>query len=152
MKQIETRTHIIGRQPAAVAAALLAPDNAVKWQSNLERCEIIAGRPGEVGAKIHLHFASPGGRHMMEEVLECAETGRRYVSRITGDGMIVSVETLLRATPQGTQLTVLWSASSPSLWHRLLLRIARTAIAERAVIDMQKFKQLVEAPDSPKRP
>lgn len=149
MKPIKTSTYIIGRQPAAVATALLAPDNAVKWQSNLERCEVVAGRPGEVGAKIHLHFAPQGRKcHVMEEVLEHAEPGRRYVSRITGDGMIVKVETLLQATPQGTQLTVLWSGSSPSFWLRLVLRIVRGAIAERAEIDMQKFKRLVEAQDS----
>ena len=148
MKPIKSSTHINGRPPAAVAAALLAPDNAVKWQSNLERCELAAGRPGEVGAKLHLHFA-PKGRpcHMMEEVVEYAEPNRRYVSRITGDGIVVKVETLLTGTPQGTQITVLWSGECPSFWLRLLLRIARSSIAERAEIDLQKFKRLVEAPD-----
>jgi hypothetical protein len=144
MKPIETVTHIIGRQPAVVAEALLAPDNAVKWQSNLERCELVAGRPGNVGSIVHLHFAPKGRRHVMEEVLEFAEPGCRYVSRITGDGMIVTVETILKATPQGTQLTVRWSGSSSSFWTRLLLRMVRGAIAQRAEIDMQTFKRLVE--------
>ena len=146
MKPIETSTHIIGRQPTDVAEALLTPEIAVKWQSNLERCEVVAGRPGDVGAKMHLHFAPPKGRqHVMEEVLEFAEPGRRYVSRITGDGMVVQVETLLQATPNGTQLTVRWSGSSPSLWTRLLLRIMRSAIAQRADIDLQTLKCLIEA-------
>ena len=81
----------------------------------------------------------------MEEVLEFAEPGRRYVSRITGDGIVVTVETLLQATPGGTQLTIRWSGSSPSLWTRLLLRVMRGAIAQRADIDLQTFKSLVEA-------
>lgn len=144
MKPIETMIHIIGRKPAVVAEALLAPDNAVKWQSNLERCEVVAGRPGEVGSIVHLHFAPKGRRHVMEEALEVAEPGRRYVSRITGEGMVVRVERFLRATPQGTQLTVNWSGSSPSFWMRLLLRMMRGAIAERAAIDLHAFKCLVE--------
>jgi hypothetical protein len=145
MKPIETTINISGRQPMVVAEALFTPDKAVKWQSNLERCEVIAGRPGEVGAKTHLHFAPPKGRHhVMEEVLESVVPGRRYVSRITGDGMVVQVETLLQATPDGTQLTVRWSGSSSSLWTRLLLRVVRSAIAQRAEIDLQAFKCLIE--------
>jgi hypothetical protein len=144
MKPIETNIHISGRQPAAVAEALFAPDNVVKWQSNLERCEVVAGRPGDVGAKTHLHFAFQGKRHILEEILEFAEPGRRYVSCINGDGMIVRVETILQATPKGTQLTARWSGSSPSFWTRFLLRIMRSAIAQRAEIDMQAFKRLIE--------
>ena len=145
MKPIEISTHIVGRHPTVVAEALLAPENAAKWQSNLERCEVVAGRPGAVGTKTHLHFAPKGRRYVMEEVLEFAEPGHRYVSQITGDGMVVQVETTLEATPQGTQLKIRWSGSSPSLWVRLLLRIVRSAIAERAEIDIQAFKRLVES-------
>jgi hypothetical protein len=144
VKPIETSIRINGRPPAAVAEALLAPDKAVKWQSNLEKCEVISGSPGEVGATTHLHFTPPGKRHVLTEVLEYAEPGRRYVSRMTGDGMVVKVETLLQAEPHGTKLTMHWSASSPSLWTRLLLRIARSAIAQRAEIDLQAFKCLIE--------
>jgi len=145
MEPIETTVFIPGRQPVVIAQALFAPENAVKWQSNLERCEVVSGSPGEVGAKMHLHFAPQGKRHIMEEVLEFAEPGRRYVSRLTGNGMAVQVETLLQATPDGTRLTTRWSGSSPSLWTRLLLRIMRNAITQRADLDLQSFKRLIEA-------
>lgn len=81
----------------------------------------------------------------MEQVVEIAETDRRYVTQIKGDGLIVRVGTMLDCIPEGTLLTMHWSARSTSLWTRLLLRMLRGAIAERAEIDLQTFKRLVES-------
>jgi hypothetical protein len=81
----------------------------------------------------------------MKQIVESAEPDCRYVTQIKGDGLIVRAETRLDCTQEGTLLTVHWSACGASLWTRLLLRMLRGAIAERAEIDLQTFKRLVEA-------
>jgi hypothetical protein len=145
MAIIETRIHI-GKPPAIVAEALLEPRNAVHWTSNLERFEMASGRPGEEGATAHLHYRSHKGRvSVMEQVVESAEPDRRYVNQLKGDGVTVRVETVLDRTPEGTMVTVHWSARGDSLWTRMLLWMLGGAIAERAAIDLQAFKRLVEA-------
>jgi hypothetical protein len=143
MTTIETRIHI-GQPPAIVAKAFLEPHNAVQWTSNLERVEMVLGRPGEVGATAHLHYAYKGRTNVMAQVVEIAEPDRRYVTQIKDESVVVRVETTLESTPGGTLLSVHWSARSTSWWPRLLLRMIRGAIADRAQMDLQIFKRLVE--------
>ncbi len=144
MTTIETTLNIIGQPPAVVAAALFDPDNAVQWQSNLEKFEVVWGKAGEAGAKVHLHYSQKGKSHVMEEIWEAVEPGRRYLSRITGEGVTVELERILKTTPQGTQMLVRWSGLGASWWLRLVLRLLRKAIAQRAEFDLLNFKYLVE--------
>ncbi len=144
MAKIQTRIHI-GQPPVIVAKALLEPRNAVHWTSNLDRFDMVSGRPGEVGATARLHYVIKGRANVMEQVVELAEPDRRYVTQTKGDDVIVRVETMLDGEPEGTLLTMHWSARGISFKARLLLWVLRSAIAERAGIDLYNFKRLVEA-------
>lgn len=69
MPTIEASVHI-ERPPETVAPAFLDPANAPYWMTDLERFEVVSGRPGEIGGRAHLHYLQGGRRQVMEEVLE----------------------------------------------------------------------------------
>ena len=132
-------------QPAEVVdQAFMDPANAVHWTADLERFEVVKGKPGGIGAVAHLHYSRKGRPYVMEDVLESCEPGRRYVSRVSGEGMIIHVETVLSPSANGTEVTMLWSGTSESFVARLLLPFLRGMIKRRARADLEKFKSLVE--------
>jgi len=140
------KTTIRINQPAEVIdQAFMDPANALHWTSDLERFEVVKGKPGEAGAIARLHYSQKGRTHVMEDVLESCEPGRRYVSRVSGGGMIARVETVLSPSAGGTDVTMIWSGTSESFVARLLLPFLRGMIKRRARADLEKFKSLVEA-------
>ena len=136
---------IIDRPADTVAQALIEPANAVQWTSDLEKFEVVERKPGETGSIAHLHYRQRGRSYIMQEVLEYAEPGRRYVSRVSGNGIIARVETTIEPINGKTRVTTFWSGTSSSIIFRLLSPLLRGMIIRRARTDLETFKTLVEA-------
>lgn len=143
MPTIETTVEIA--QPREVVAdAFLNPANAVCWTTDLERFEIISGRPGEVGSVAHLHYNQNGRPFVMEDVLEEMIPNQYFRSRVSGGGLSAVVETWLRERRGTTEVRFRWSGSGSTFLMRLLLPFLRGTILRRARSDLDRFKDLVE--------
>ena len=132
-------------QPAEIVnQALIEPENALQWTSDLEKFEVVKGEPGLTGSIAHLHYRQGGRSYIMEDVLEYAEPGRRYVSRVSGGGMVARVETTIEPSASRTELTVFWSGTSKSIIAKLFFPFLRGMMIRRARSDLETFKNLVE--------
>ena len=122
----------------------MEPANAPFWTSDLEKFEVVKGDPGLTGSIAHLHYRQGGRPYIMEEVLEYAEPGRRYVSRVSGNGVAARVETMIEPSASRTELTVFWSGTGKSIIAKLLFPFLRGMMLRRARADLETFKNLVE--------
>jgi hypothetical protein len=134
----------IARPPEIVAAALLDPDNAVHWTTDLQRLEVLSGSPGEAGSVAHLHYLQKGRPYVLTDVLEEAVPNEYFRSKVEGGGLKVQVQTWLRKKNDGTEVRLRWVGRGTKLLTRLLLPLIRGAIARRSREDINRFKDLVE--------
>ena len=137
-----------------VYRAYIDPDNMLKWSTDLERFEIIKGAFGEIGATARLYYNQNGRISIMEDVLEYIEPGRKLISRVSGGGLLVSVETVFTPFDDSTELTISWNGTGGNMLIRLLLPFLRNRIRKRAQAELEKFRNFVEVygekfPDDP---
>lgn len=128
-----------------VDEALRRAENARHWIKHLERFEVIKQTPELVGSIGRLHYFENGRRYVMEDRMVEAEPGRRYVSMVSGEAIEARVETLLRAIPEGTEITVRWSGRGKIQPLKLLMPLLRRRMRRQAREELETFALLVEA-------
>jgi hypothetical protein len=144
MPTIETSVHI-DQPPEIVAQAFMDPSNAPLWTTDLERFEVISREPGEIGSVAHLHYRQGGRSYVMEDVLEEMIPNQYFKSRVSGNGIVASVETWLQMVDGGTEVRIRWSGSGASLPMRIILTFMKGNIKRQTKLELEKFKALVEA-------
>jgi len=135
----------INQTPEIVWNAFIDPDNMIQWERNLEKMEIIKGKFGEIGAIAHLHYLEKGRSYILEDKLLNYESGKRIKSQVSGQGMIIEVETIFDPLPNGVKVSMVWKGTSKSLIMRTFLRLKQKKIAKQADAELKTFKSLVEA-------
>ena len=137
------RIHI-NKPPGIVNQAYTDPENMPFWTKHLEKFEVVEGNITEAGALARLHFNKKGRSYIMEDELLETEPGKRYRSRVSGQGIIAEVETLFEQTDQGTQITLKWTGSSKAVPFNLMLYLLRGRITREARSELIEFKTFVE--------
>jgi hypothetical protein len=135
----------IAAPPDAVASVLLDADAAPLWTRDLERLELIDGTVGEAGSVALAHYVQRGRPYVLEDRLVAVTPNRHYRSQITGEGLVVAVETSLEPNRHGTRLTLTWSGAGSSPMMRMMLPFLRPFISRRAQDDLRSFRALVES-------
>ena len=80
----------------------------------------------------------------MEDKLEYCEPGKKYVSQVSSEALIVHVETTFYSVDNGTKMSLAWSGKGKLLLLKLLLPFMRKKIITQAKAELERFKELVE--------
>lgn len=143
MPTIETSIKI-ARSPEVICEALLDPENAVHWTTDLERFEVISGEPGQIGSVANLHYLQGEQRYVMEDRLEDYTPNEYFRSAVNGGGIQAQVETWLHEREGGTEVVIRWSGTGTTLLTRILLPFMRGSIRRQASKDLEALKSLIE--------
>jgi uncharacterized protein YndB with AHSA1/START domain len=134
----------INKPPGIVNQAYTDPENMPYWTKHLEKFEVVKGNIAEAGALARLHFKKKDRSYIMEDELLETEPGKRYKSRVTGQGIIAEVETLFEPLDKGTLIAIKWSGRSKAAFFNLVLYLLRGRIKREATSELIEFKKLVE--------
>ena len=136
----------IGVPPEVVAGVLLNAALAPQWTAGLEQLELVAGEPGEPGCVGRAHYLARGRRHTLEDTLEEVTPNRRFLSRVTGEGITATVETILTPIGEGaTELSLRWEGRGTTPLTRVLLPMMKRRLARRITADLRSLRQLAES-------
>ena len=134
----------INKPPDIVDSALMKPENWVYWTTDLKEFEVVSEKPGKVGSVARLHYEEKGKEHIMEDVLEYADPGKKYISRVSGPALSAKVTTTLEQIKDGTRLSIAWSGSGKKLIVKLFLPLLGGKIKTQAQKELELFKNLIE--------
>jgi hypothetical protein len=127
-----------------VAAVLNDPEAAPRWESDLQRMEVVRGGANEVGSLARLHYVENGRAYTMDdELLEC-DANRRWRSRVSGNGMSILTETTLVERGGETEVRLVWDGGPDAWLGRVVLPLLKPAIRRRARRDLEALKRLIE--------
>jgi hypothetical protein len=135
----------INQPPEIIDSALMIPENAVYWTTDLEEFEVVKGKPGEAGAIARLHYIQNGRKHIMEDFLEYCEPGKKYVSRVSGPALTAQVVTTLDSINDKTRMKIVWDGKPKKLLLKILLPLLKKKIARQAQGELETFKNLIES-------
>ncbi len=135
---------IVHKSPKIVWKAYIDPQNMIQWTKYLEKVEVIKGEFGEVGAISHLHYLEKGRSYILEDKLLSYEEGKKILSKVSGNKMMIEVETILDSHQDGTKISMNWKGMNKSLLIKFILRLMQGKITKHGKSELITFKSLVE--------
>jgi uncharacterized membrane protein len=124
--------------------AFINPDNMLHWTKYLEKVEVVKGKFGEIGALSQLHYLEKGKAYILEDKLLVYEEGKRIVSEVSGQGMVITLETTLNPIDGDTKVSMQWTGRGQSFFMKIALWLMQNKISQHALNELLHFKSLVE--------
>lgn len=136
---------VIINQPIEIVwKAFIKPENMLHWTKYLEKVEVVKGELGEIGALSRLHYLEKGKSYILEDKLISYEEGRKIGSQVSGQRMLINLETFLEPLNGGTKISMNWDGTSDSFIMRLFFKLMRRKMIKQAGSELYHFKSLVE--------
>lgn len=133
----------LGAPIETVAAVLTSAEDAPKWQNHLVRMEVVKGGPNQIGSLARLHYVENGRAYVMEDELVDCKAGRRWRSRVSGNGMTIEVQTELDASDGATIIRLTWDGKPDAWWARLLFPYVKPVLRRHLLGDLRALDRLV---------
>ena len=135
---------VIDQPIEIVWKAFIKPENMLHWTKYLEKVEVVKGELGEIGALSRLHYLEKGKSYVLEDELMSYEEGRKIGSQVSGQRMLINLETFLDSLNGGTKISMNWDGTSDSFILKLIFKLMRRKMIKQAQSELDHFKSLVE--------
>lgn len=135
---------IINQPVNIVYKAYIEPDNMLKWSTNLVKFEPVKGEFGEKGSYAHLHYEQKGRSYILKDELKYLDPGKKIVSQVSGQGLLIHVTTRFNKVDDKTELKLIWDGSGTKFILKFLLPILKGKIKRQAQAELNTFKRMVE--------
>ena len=135
---------IIERSIEIVWNAFIKPENMLHWTKYLEKVEVVKGKLGEIGALSRLHYLEKGKSYILEDKLVSYEEGKKIGSQVSGQRMLINVNTFFESLNDGTKISMSWDGTSDSFIMKLIFKLMRRKMIQQAQSELDHFKSLVE--------
>ncbi|MCK0125053.1 SRPBCC family protein [Gelidibacter sp. F2691] len=120
-------------------------ENMKHWQRGLLYTEHISGIPGELGAKMKMHFHIGNRRMELIETITHKNLPHQWHATYTTDGMDTIQENHFKSTPEGyTQWTSINELLPLNFRMRLMIGVMPTTFKGQSLQYMKDFKTFVE--------
>jgi uncharacterized membrane protein len=134
----------INRSLDIVEQAFFNPENMPCWTKDLVRVEVVEGKIGKAGSIARLHYVENGRPYVLEDRLLYHEPGKKIISRVSGSGMLVHVETTMESSGNKTRVNFSWSGKGTKFPLNIILPFMGGKIKRSARAELETFKRLVE--------
>ncbi|TFG21937.1 MAG: SRPBCC family protein [Promethearchaeota archaeon] len=124
--------------------AFIKPENMLHWTKYLEKVEVVKGKLGEIGAVSRLHYLEKGKPYILEDKLVSYEEGKKIGSQVSGQRMLINVETFFESLNGGTKISMDWDGTSDSFIMSFIFKLMRRKMIKQAESELHHFKSLVE--------
>lgn len=134
----------INKPVKVIYQAFVEPGNILKWSTDLEKFELVNGEFDEIGAVVHLHYKQNNRTYILEDKLEYLDPGKKIISQVSGESLIVIVETIFNSIDEeSTEMIMVWNGKGKKAL-KFLLPFLKNKIKNRALLELNMFKKLVE--------
>ena len=135
---------VIDKPLEIVWKAFINPENMLHWTKYLEKVEVVKGELGEIGALSRLHYLEKGKSYILEDKMISYEEGKKIGSQVSGQRMLINLETFFESLNGETKISMNWDGTSDFFIMKLIFKLLRRKMINQAQSELDHFKSLVE--------